>query len=160
EIPRGRYAQATHVLMAQRDENFVEDAQHACTCFPLRLTAQQVFFRNHFKNWPDVLRHAPVYEHQTFLQLASHFGWGLGWAEQPMWRQEPASRNPDLRVPFTRGYAFDQFHGRPPAPRVLPPAAGTAEPFAEQRASEHQASFRLLQRSGERGGLAGGSHAH
>ena len=72
---------------------------------------------------------------------------------------EPATADAGFRVALAGEHAFDEFHARPYAARVLPAAAGTAEPFAQQRAGQDQPTLVLLQLTGQRRGLAGGTHA-
>ena len=66
---------------------------------------------------------------------------------------------PEFRVAVAGGHPANQLHAGPYAAGILPAAAGTAEPFAEQRPRQHQPAFVLLQPPVQRPGLAGGAHA-
>src|SRR5439155_9488025 len=72
---------------------------------------------------------------------------------------EPSAADAQLRVAVAGEHAGDKFHAGPDAARVLPAAAGAAEPLAENRAREHEAALGFKQRPGQRRGLAGGAHA-
>ena len=108
---------------------------------------------------PDVLRHAAVDQHQAVLQLAAGLRRGVALVQDAVLRHQPAAADAELRVALAGEHAFDQLHAGPDAARVLPAAAGAAEPFAEQRARQHQPALVLLQLAGQRGRLAGGAHA-
>jgi len=55
-----------------------------------------------------------------------------------MARHETSPADAELRVTFRGGDPFDQFDPRPDTAGILPAAAGSAEPFAQQRPGEHQ----------------------
>ena len=61
-----------------------------------------------------------------------------------MLRHEPAAADAEFGIAFGGEHAFDQFHARPDAAGILPAAARTAEPFAEDGARQHQPAFVLL----------------
>ena len=61
-------------------------------------------------------------------------------------RHEAAAADAEFRIAFAGEHAANEFHARPHAAGILPAAAGAAEPFAEQRARQHQPAFVLLQR--------------
>ena len=77
-----------------------------------------------------------------------------------MLRHEPAAADAALRVGFAGEDAGDEFHSGPDAARILPAAAGAAQPFAKNRAREDESALMLQQGAGERRGLAGGPHAY
>ncbi len=143
----------------KRGEDLVEYAQHALARLPFRVAAQQVFLGDHLQNGADILRHAAVDEDEAVLQLAARLGRGIALVEDAVLRHEPAAADAALRVAFAGEHAFDELHARPNAARVLPAAAGAAEPFAEQRARQHQPALVLLQLARQRGRLAGRAHA-
>ena len=76
-----------------------------------------------------------------------------------MGEQKPAATDAVLRVALLHGHALDQLDARPGAARVLPAAAGAAEPFAENRAGRDQPALLFLERPGQRLRLTGGPHA-
>ena len=76
-----------------------------------------------------------------------------------MLRHEPAAADAKFGVALGGEHAFDQFHARPDAAGILPAAARTAEPFAEDGARQHEPAFVFLERTMQRTGLAGCSHA-
>src|ERR1039458_2716980 len=53
----------------QGGEYLIECAQHALARFPFRVAAQQVFLGDHFKDGPDILRHAAVDEDEAVLEI-------------------------------------------------------------------------------------------
>ena len=127
---------------------------------PLGVGTQQVLLGDHLEDRADVLRHAAVDEHEAVLQLPARLrrdfrrdrGCGAAGISRP--RLMPNSGSPSPAQ-----HAFDQLHSRPNAAGILPAAARSAEPFAEQRARQHEPPLVLLQRPGQRCGLAGGAHA-
>ena len=76
-----------------------------------------------------------------------------------MLRHEPAAADAKFGVALGGEHAFDQFHARPDAAGILPAAARTAEPFAEDGARQHEPAFVFLERTVQRTGLAGRPHA-
>ena len=59
-----------------------------------------------------------------------------------------------------RRRALNELHARPDAAGILPAAAGTAEPFAENGAGQHQPAFVLLQWAVQGSGLPRRAHAN
>ncbi len=55
-----------------------------------------------------------------------------------------------------RQFALDQFQARPNAARILPAAAGAAQPFTQNRPRRDQATLGFGERAGQRFGLSGG----
>ena len=159
KIARGGQSDGADVAALQRRENFLQCLQRFLAGAPLRLGPEQVFFGDHFEDGADVLGHAAVNEHEARLQIAAGFGRNIAVAEDAVLRHESAPADAPLRIAVASEHSGNQFHSRPDAARVLPAAAGTAEPFSEDRARENQSPFVFLQRAGERGGLACGAHA-
>ena len=73
KIPLGGGAQAANVSALQAGDEVVEDAAGFLAPAPLAFRTQQVFFRHHFQNGADILRHAAVDEHQALLKLLGAF---------------------------------------------------------------------------------------
>ena len=107
------------------------------------------YFRDHLQNRADVLRHAAVPEHERILQFLPCRGGDAIAAEQRVARQESAAADAILGIAGLRGGALDELDTRPEAAGVLPAAAGTAEPFAQQRAGEDDATFGFRKRAGQ-----------
>src|SRR5436190_23229680 len=76
-----------------------------------------------------------------------------------MSREQTAAADTEFRVAVSGDLAGNQLDSRPHAPGVLPSAARTAEPLAEDRAGRDDTSVILLERPRQRSDLAGGAHA-
>ncbi len=103
---------------------------------PLGLGAQQVLLGDHLEDGADVLGHAAVDEDQALLELPSRLGRCVLRAQDAMRRQEPAAADAEFRIALAGQDAGDQLHPGPDAARVLPAAAGAAQPLAEDRPGE------------------------
>jgi hypothetical protein len=160
EIALGSRADGRHVARAQEAQDFVERADSLLAALPLGLRAQQVLFGDHFENGSYVLRHAPMHQHQARLQIMVRFGGDFVQAEDAMAGQQAAAADAVFRIAGCGRDALDQLDGRPQSAGILPAAAGTSQPFAENGARGHQAAIRLGQLAGERLGLSGGAHAY
>ena len=160
EVARRGGAERADVAGLQRGEHFVEDAEGVLATAPLGFAAEEILFRHHLQNRPDVLRHAAVDEHERVLELLACLGGGVVEAEDTVLRHEATARDFKLGVALAGDDALDELHAGPDAAAVLPAAAGAAEPFAEERAGEDDAALVLLQLAGERSGLAGRAHEH
>jgi hypothetical protein len=69
------------------------------------------------------LRHAAVNEHQRILELGPRRDWGIRVIQNAMLRHQAPTANAEFGVAFPRWHAFDKFHARPNATRVLPTTA-------------------------------------
>src|SRR5438309_5056040 len=76
-----------------------------------------------------------------------------------MSREQAAAADTELRVAVSGDLAGNQLDSRPHAPGVLPSAAGTPEPLAEDRAGRDDTPVILLERPRQGSDLAGGAHA-
>ncbi len=110
---------------------------------PFRIRAQQISLRHHLQNRPHILRHAAVHQHQALLQTRPRLRADFGVIENAMIRQQPAAADAELRIALGCEHALNQLDARPDAARVLPSAAGTAQPLAENRARRNQPPLRL-----------------
>ena len=70
-------------------------------------------------------------------------------AEQSVTRQQPAAADAEFRITGLGGGAFDEFDARPYAAGILPAAARTAEPLAENGAGGDDAAFGFFHRASE-----------
>jgi hypothetical protein len=77
--------------------------------------------------------------------------------EHVMARQQTTAADAEFRVGLRREYSLDHFHPRPDAAGILPAAARSAQPFAQNRPSRHQAALILFERSRQRAHLPGGA---
>ncbi len=59
--------------VAQRVEDFIEDAERFLPALPFGGGAEQIFLRHHLEDRPDVLRHAAVDEDERILQALAGF---------------------------------------------------------------------------------------
>ena len=80
-------------------------------------------------------------QHQTCLQAFARFSGNVLLIQYPMRRHQTAAADTKFRIVFSSSHATDELHARPGAARILPAAAGTAEPLAEYNA---RASTRRL----------------
>src|SRR6185369_14840704 len=122
-------------------ENSLKNAQHAQPRLPLGLGTEQVFFRHHFENRADVLRHAAMDEHQTILKFLAHGERSLFLFENAMLWHEATSTDTEFGIALGGERAFDEFDSWPHAARILPAAARATEPFAKKSARQHEPSF-------------------
>src|SRR5262249_5894377 len=74
------------------------------------------------------------------------------------WKQTAAA-DAVLGIVFVGRDAVDELDSRPHAARILPAAAGAAEPFAENRPGGDEPAVLAVELAGERANLAGGAHA-
>ena len=159
EVPGRHLADAPDVAGLQRGKDVVENPHRLAPAGPLRLRAKEVLLRDHLQDRPDVLRHAPVDQHQAVLEAPPGLRADGHAVKQRVARQQPAAADAVLGIArFGRG-AADQLHARPQSSRVLPAASGPAEPFAEDGPRRHLPSVRIVERSREPAGLTGGPHA-
>ena len=101
---------------------------------PFGLAAEQVLLGDHLQHRTDVLGHAAVDQHEAVADhlpglrrdLAVRIDMVVGQAGGR--RLMPYSGSSGLGRA-----AFDHLHARPDAAGILPAAAGTAQPFAEDR---------------------------
>ena len=63
EIAGGGGANGADILVFQSAQHFIEHADGLFAGGPLGLAAQEVFFGDHLKNRPDILRHAAMDKH-------------------------------------------------------------------------------------------------
>ena len=131
-------------------------SRRACRCASCRashsaLAAQQIFFRDHLQNRADVLRHAAVDEHQSCPAASARVCGIASSPEDVMLRHQATAADAEFRITGPCAMrACDQLDARPDAAGILPAAAGAADPFAENRASRHDAAFASCQPPGER----------
>ena len=110
---------------------------------PLPLLAEQVLLGHHLQDRADVLGHPAVDEHQAVFEPSAGVGGNAVRAEDGVPRQQPAAADAELRVALGGERPLDQLDPRPHAAGVLPPAAGPAEPLAEDRPRRDQPPLRL-----------------
>src|ERR1035441_7310732 len=72
--------------------------------------------------------------------------------------QQAAAADAELGVVRGGDDTIDEVNAGPYAAGILPAAAGTAEPFAQDGASGHEAALLFVQSAGERSQLAGSAH--
>ena len=126
---------------------------------PLGLAAEQVFLGDHLQHRADVLRHAAVDQHEAVADQLPGPRRDLLLRIDMMVGQQAAEADAVFRIAGLGRAAFDHLHARPDAAGILPSAAGTAQPFAQDRPRGDQLSFRFAERAGERARLAGRPHA-
>ena len=102
---------------------------------PFRLGAEQILLRDHVQDRADVLRHAAVDEDEALLQAAARRRRERRSGPRMVWRGSKRPRlTPHSGSPSAAGDALDQLDAGPDAARVLPAAAGAAQPLAQDRA--------------------------
>src|SRR5260370_20966428 len=74
--------------------------------------------------------------------------------------QQTSAADAEFRIALARFHPVDQLNAWPDAAGILPAAAASAEPFAEDGARRHQSAVVLLERTGEGVDLVSGAHAH
>ncbi len=159
EIALGGRADGLNLACLELRGDVVEEADGFQASQPLGLGAEEVFFGHHLQDRAHVLGHAAVDQHQALLeQLAG--GWGhVVCAEDRVIGEQAAPGDAHFGVVCAGLHAQDQLHAGPDAARVLPAAAGAAQPFAQDRTGRDDPPFRFGKLAGERLGLAGGAHA-
>ena len=150
-------AESCDIAGAQRAEDLVEKTERFLPRLPFGTGTEEILLCDHFENGSDVLSHPAVNEDEAVLQtFTSDFG-NVIVCEKMVPRHQAAARYSVFRVARLRGHTLDQLDPGPNSAGILPAAAAAAEPFTEQRASEHEASFVLLKRTDQRIGLGGGA---
>ena len=135
-----------NIARAKRIEDLRKDAERFLPALPFRGGAQQILLGHHLENGADVLRHAAVHEHEANPASAAAPSSEISSRRKDvMARHEAPAGNAMLRIALARRDALDQLDSRPDAAGILPAAAGAADPFAEQRAGEHEPAFAFLQ---------------
>jgi len=157
-VARGASAQGFDIARLQRVEDAVENTAHAPARVPFGLGPEQVFLRDHFQDGPDVLRHAAVNQHEGGGQALRNLGMQVAVAEDAVPRQEPPLADAGLGITVARRGALNHLDAGPDAARILPAAAGTAQPFAENGAGRGQPPLPFGQPPFQRFGLARGAH--
>ena len=99
-------------------------------------------------------------QHKAVLKFLACLLCHLFRGEHMMLRHQAAATDPELRIIRTGHTTLNQFYARPDTARILPAAAGSANPFAKNRTSCHDAAIRFFQLTSQRGHLSRGSHAH
>ncbi len=150
---------AADIVLLQPLLDLVQDAYGFLPSLPLGLGSQQILFGHHLEDGADVLRHAAVDQHQALLQPFARGGRDLIHAEDLVPGQQTAAADSKLRIALGGAHAVDQLDAGPHAARILPAAAGTAEPFSEDGPRGHQAAVFLIQAAGDGMNLPGGAHA-
>ena len=140
-------------------ENLIKRGDGPVPGRPLGLAAQQIFFRHHFQDGADILGHAAVHQHERLLQSGARRGRHAVETQQRVPGQQAAAAEAVLDVARPGGHAFDELDARPEAARVLPAAAGAAEPLAEDRPGRDHPALSLLRWTAERFDLPGRPHA-
>ena len=152
KVPRGGCSDPIHVARLDGGNDLVEHLASFAAGLPFRFTTKQVFLGHHFQDWAHVLGHAAVHEHERFLEIAAERH-GLVAGKQS------AAARAVLGIALGGRYAADQFCGGPHAPGILPAAAASAEPLAQDRPGRHQPPFRLRELANQRTRLPCGPHA-
>ena len=75
-------------------------------------------------------------------------------------RKQAALADAEFRIAFGRPHSLNQLDSGPNAARILPAAAGSSQPFAEDGARSDDPAIAFFQRSGERMDLIRRAHAH
>ena len=109
--------------------------------------AEQVFLGDHFQNRPHILRHAAMDENETVLQLLTSLLCDFFGREDVMLRHQTTTTNSELRIISTSHTTLNQFDARPDSAGILPAAAGSANPFPQNRSRRHDAAIRFFQLS-------------
>ena len=68
KIARGQSAHTSHLPGFERRHDFVQQTDGLLAAGPFGAGTEQIFFRHHLENRPDVLRHAAMDEHEALLQ--------------------------------------------------------------------------------------------
>ena len=145
---------------AQRAENFVENRQHALAAPAIRRSERSRYFSVTISRMGPTFCAMPPW---TSTRLSCRFWRAAGEAsscvQNAVLRHESAAADAGFGIAFRGRHAFDQLDAGPDAAGILPAAAGAAEPFAENRARQHQPAFVLLQCAVSERRLAGRPHA-
>ena len=159
EIFGERAPEAADVARGQEGEDLVKRGDGAAARGEFGCAAEEVFLGGHLEDRTDVLGHAAVDEHEGVREfLAGGRGDAVN-AEEGVAREETTAADAVFGIAVHGGRAFDEFDPGPESAGVLPPAAGAAEPLAENGAGGDDATFRFVARASERTDLAGGAHA-
>ena len=159
KIPLCAGAQAANVPPLQVRNDVVENVTGFQPALPLLFGAKQVFFRHHFENRTDILRHAAVDQHQALLKLLARFRRHLLGAENLVVGQQPAAADAEFRVALPGRDPVNQLDSRPHPAGILPAASRAPQPFTQNGARGHQAAVVFAKAAGERADLVGGAHA-
>ena len=138
EIALRDAADGRDIPLTQMFENLIEKGDRLQTPLPFGVGAEQIFFRHHFQNRPDILRHAAMHEDKAVLQALARRFQHFVVGDDAMARQQTAATDAEFRVALFGADAFDQFHARPDAAGILPAAARPGQPFAQNGASRHE----------------------
>ena len=108
EVPRRSRGDSVHVAHLNGRDDLVEHKPRFPAGLPFRLAAKQILLGHHLENRPHVLGHAPVNEHQCFLQVSPD-------RHRVMTGQQPAATRAMLRITLSRRHAANELGGRPHA---------------------------------------------
>ena len=144
EVGGQRAAERAHLAGSELTENRVQRGHGLVPCGPLGFAAEKVFLRHHFENRPDVLRHAPVHQHERLLQSGARRRRNPVGPQQRMAGQQPAAAETMFDIAGLGDDAFDQLDARP---------------FAENRARGHHPALGFFHWTAQRPDLSGGAHA-
>jgi hypothetical protein len=160
EVGLGQLAQAFEVAGGQGCSDLRVDRQGLLARVPGRLGAQQVLLGDQLEDRPDVLGHAAVDQDHAAAEALARLRADVVEPQQRVPREQTPMARAELRVARLGHGAFDAFEARPQAAGVLPAAARTAEPLAEDRATGDLAQLGRRQRAGDALGLAARAHQH
>ena len=99
-----------------------------------------------------------MHHHQAILQQLACGRRRFFGREDVVLRQQAATADAIFRIIGLRFHPLDHLHARPNAARILPTTARAAQPFAQNGTRRNDAPFCFGQLTGERGGLARGTH--
>ncbi len=155
----GQFTQFADIPLLQGLEDLVEESDRCLTRVPFLLAAQEVFLRNHLQDRAHVLCHAAVHEHEAVLQLVPRLLADFIGPDERMSGQEAPAADTVFGIAFLGGTTGNDLDARPDATGVLPPAAGTAHPFAKDSPGRDDSSVGFHEGTGQLSGLACRPHA-
>jgi hypothetical protein len=129
--------------------DLIEDPDRLAAAEPLGFTPQQVLLSDHFENGTDILRHAAVNQHQALLKFLASFARNFGFGEDFVIGKQAAAADAELGIALRGANAVDELDARPDAAGILPAAAASTQPFAQDGARGDQPAVMLFHPSGK-----------
>ena len=148
EIALGAGSDGPYVAALQMAHDLVEDAHGLAAPLPLRFGAEQVLLRHHFQNGADILRHSAVNQHQALLQLLACGAADFLRRENLVIGQEASAADAELRIAIPGRDPVDELDSGPYAAGILPAAARSPHPLAQNGTRRHQAPLRFFETAG------------
>jgi hypothetical protein len=158
EIAGGQPRHAGDIPGLQRRHDVGQDLLRLLARGPFPFQFEQVLLRHHLQDRSDILRHASMHEDEAVLDRLAGRGRHDVLAEEAVTGKQASARHAVFGVSGRRRFAFDQLDAGPDTPAVLPAAARSAEPFAEDRPAGDGPAFGFVERAGQGAGLSGGPH--